>query len=192
MPSAQSLAYHHLTVNDFHRMGEAGILHEDDRVELIDGVIIDMAPIGSLHASQVNHLTHRLVPAVSGRAIVAPQNPLHLGTSSEPQSDVIVLRYRADFYAAAHPEPSDVLLLIEVADTSLSYDRDVKIPLYARHAIPEVWLIDVQNQRVEVFRQPHPNGYQAVLQPANTERLRPVLLPDISVLVADLWGSTHE
>ena len=183
---------HPLTVDDFHKLGAVGILREDDRVELIAGVIIDMAPIGSLHASQVNHLNNRLVPAVAGRAIVAPQNPLHLDDSSEPQPDIMVLRYRADFYAAAHPQPSDVLLLIEVADTSVSYDRDVKIPLYARHAIPEVWLIDVQSQRIEVFRQPHPNGYQAVLQPANTERLHPVFLPEVSVLVAELWGNAHE
>ena len=192
MQLAPSVAYHTLTVDDFRRLGEVGILHEDDRVELIDGVMIDMAPIGSLHASQVNHLTNRLVPAVSGRAIIAPQNPLHLDTASEPQPDIMVLRHRADFYAAAHPQPSDVLLLIEVADTSLSYDRDIKIPLYAHHAIPEAWLIDVQSQRVEVFRQPHPNGYQSVLQPANTEYLRPLLLPEISVLVADLWGNAHE
>ena len=185
----QSVAYHYLTVEEFHKMGEVGILHQDDRVELIDGVVIDMAPIGSPHASQVNKLNNRLAPAVAGRAIVAPQNPVRLDASSEPQPDIAVLRYRDDFYATAHPQPADVLLLIEVADTSLAYDRDIKVPLYARHAIPEVWLIDVQHQRIEIFRQPTPDGYQQVLQPANTERLSPVLLPEISVLVADLWVS---
>ncbi len=110
----------------------------------------------------------------------------------EPQPDIAILRYRDDFYATAHPQPADVLLLIEVADTSLTYDRDIKIPLHARHGIPEVWLIDVQNQRVEVFRQPTPDGYQQVLRPAKAECMSPVLLPDISVLIADLWGKVQD
>ena len=128
MQLAPTIAYHHLTVDDYHKLGEAGILHEDDRVELVEGMLIDIAPIGTGHAGQVNRLVDRLAPAVSGRAIVAPQNPLRLDEFSEPQPNVLLLRYRDDFYATTHPRPSDVLLLIEVADTSRAYDRDTKDP----------------------------------------------------------------
>ena len=186
MQIAQTLSYHHLSVDDFHKMGEAGILHEDDRVELIEGALIDMAPIGAGHAGQVNRLTNRLVPAVSGRAIVAPQNPLRLDDFSEPQPDLVLLRYRDDFYAKAHPRPADVLLLVEVADSSLAYDRDTKIPLYAHHAIPETWLIDLQHRRVEIFLEPAGDEYRRSLQAAGADCIGPALLPEISIRVADL------
>ena len=186
MQIAQTPSTHHLSVDDFHKLGEAGILHEDDRVELIEGALIDMAPIGAGHAGQVNRLTNLFAPAVSGRAIVAPQNPLRLDDFSEPQPDLVLLRYRDDFYAKAHPRPSDVLLLVEVADSSLAYDRDTKVPLYARHAIPEVWLIDLQHRRVEVFLEPAGGEYRRSLQPAGTDCISPALLPEISIRVADL------
>ena len=186
MQLAPTIAYHHLTVDDYHKLGEAGILHEDDRVELVEGMLIDMAPIGAGHAGQVNRLVNRLAPAVSGRAIIAPRNPLRLDEFSEPRPDILLLGYRDDFYATAHPRPSDVLLLIEVADTSRAYDRDTKIPLYARHAIPEVWLIDVHDRRMETFLEPAADGYRRILRPAATDRISPVLFLDVSVDVADL------
>lgn len=188
MQSAQTVARHHLlTVDDYHKMGEAGILGEDDRVELIDGELIDMAPIGSNHAGIVMRLITLLGAAVAGRAIISPQNPVRLGEHSEPQPDIAILRYRNDFYRASHPQPEDVLLLIEVADTTIHYDRDAKLPLYARHNIPEVWLIDLQQERVEISRQPSSDGYRQILRPANDERIALSLLPDISLLIADLW-----
>ena len=188
MQSTQAVVRHRLlTVDDYHKMGEAGILGEDDRVELIEGELIDMAPIGSGHASDVMRLNMLLSTAVAGRAIISPQNPIRLGAHSEPQPDIAVLRYRNDFYEASHPQPADVLLLIEVAETTIRYDREVKIPLYARHGIPEVWLIDLQQERVEIYLQPSSEGYRQILRPGKSERIALSLLPDVSILIADLW-----
>ena len=184
---ANGAVCHALSVDDFHKLGEIGVLRDDDRVELIEGVLIDMSPIGSGHASLVNRFTNRLAAALSGRAIVSTRNPVILDASSEVQPDVALLRHRDDFYANAHPTPSDVLLVIEVADTSLPFDRNVKIPLYARHGIPEVWLVTLRQRRIEVFRRPTGTGYGETLRPAVTEALTPLLLPEISVSGTDLW-----
>lgn len=148
------LQRHRLTTSDVAQMLAAGILKEDDRIELIEGELIEMAPIGSLHAGTVDQLPQRLSAHCSEQAIVRVQNPVALADRSEPQPDVVLLRPRADHYKSAHPGPEDVLLLIEVADASLSYDRDVKIPLYARHGIREVWLVDLIAKRLLVHRQP--------------------------------------
>jgi Uma2 family endonuclease len=187
---ARDLAEHaHLfTVDEYYRMGEAGILGEDDRIELIEGRLVDMAPIGSTHAGVVIQLTALISAALAGRAFLSTQNPIRLGRRSEPQPDVAILRLRDDFYRKAHPTPKDVLLLIEVADSTIRYDREVKIPLYARHGIPEVWLIDLQQQRLEIYLQPSPDGYRQTIRPANDERIAPTLLPDVIVALADLWS----
>ena len=188
MQSAQAVVRHRLlTVDDYHKMGEVGILCEDDRVELIDGELIEMAPIGSDHSGTVIQLTASVSAALAGRAFLSTQNPVRLGTYSEPQPDIAILRCRDDFYRRAHPQPEDVLLLIEVADTTVHYDREVKIPLYARHGIPEVWLIDLQQERVEIYLKPSSNGYLQILRPAKDERITPSLLPGVSILIADLW-----
>src|SRR5712691_7513791 len=168
-----------LTVDDYHKMAEAGILGEDDRVELIDGELIEMAPIGSNHAGEVMSLNMLLSAAVAGRAIISPQNPVRLSVHSEPQPDLTVLRFRDDFYRTSHPQPEDVLLLIEVADTTIRYDREIKIPLYARAGIPEVWLIDLQQERVEIYLQPSSDGYRQLLRPTKNERISFSLLPDV-------------
>ena len=178
---------HLLTVGDFYKMGEAGILGPDDRVELIEGALIDMAPIGSPHAGMVTRLNNLFVQALAGRAVLSPQNPVRLGEYSEPQPDLSVLRAREDFYADAHPGPADVLLLIEVADTSVRFDRETKVPLYARHGVPEVWLIDLNARRVEVYRAPTGGAYRERLFPENTETLAPSLLPDVEVALGALW-----
>lgn len=154
-----ALPRHRLTVEDFHRMGEAGILREDDRVELIEGEIVDMAPIGSKHAGTVGFLTKRLERATGEHALVFVQNPVLLGTNNEPQPDIALLKPREDFYRTALPRPEDVLLIIEVADTTLAYDRDIKVPLYARHGIPEVWLVDLENSRLHIFTSPAQDNY---------------------------------
>ena len=135
-------------------MGEAGILGAADRVELIDGEIIDMSPIGALHAAIVARLASYFSQRLGGAAVVWCQNPVRLDDISEPEPDIVILRPRADFYMTAHPGPTDVLLVIEVSDTSLAYDLGTKVPLYARHGIPETWVIDAATRRTRVFRQP--------------------------------------
>jgi Uma2 family endonuclease len=178
--TAESLLQRHrLTVRDYHRMGEVGILAPDARVELIDGEIIDMPPIGSRHAGKVKILLNRLTPAVAGRAIVAVQDPLIFGSDTEPQPDLMLLQPRPDFYQASHPHAADVLLVIEVAESSLAYDRDVKLPRYARQGIPEAWLIDVEQNEITVHRQPAPEGYREVIRLEPPYRIAPVTIPDI-------------
>ena len=135
-------------------MGETGILGPRERVELIDGEIIDMSPIGVLHAAIVARLASHFSQRLGAMAVVWCQNPLRLDDISEPEPDLAILRPRADFYMTAHPGAADVLLVIEVADTSLAYDLGTKVPLYARHGIPEVWVIDAATRHTRVFRRP--------------------------------------
>lgn len=169
-------------------MGEVGILGKGARVELIEGEIIDMAPIGSPHAGMVRWLTQWLSRQVTNLAIVSVQNPVVLGTHSEPEPDVALLRPREDFYSTSHPASEDVLLIIEISDTALHYDREVKVPLYARHGIPEVWLIDLENRAVEIYRQPGQGGYGQVLHPESHENIQALLLPYVSLSVGSLWS----
>lgn len=149
---------HRISVDAFYRMGEAGILGPTDRVELIDGEIIDMSPIGALHAAIVARLASSFSQRLGEAAVIRCQNPLRLDDTSEPEPDIAILRPRADFYMTAHPGPADVLLVIEVSDTSLAYDLGTKVPLYARHGIPEVWVIDAATRQTRVFRQPIGRG----------------------------------
>ncbi len=166
-------------------MAQAGILAEDDRLELIDGDLIDMTPIGSRHAGAVSRLTRLFGAAVGADAIVSVQNPVQLDRYSQPQPDLALLRPRADFYAHAHPQPADVMLIVEVAEASLDYDRDMKVPLYARHGIPEVWLLDVAGRCMTVFRAPGSDGYGEQRRIVSAESIAPVLLP---AAVIDLTG----
>ena len=147
------------TAEEYHRMGEVGILPPDVRVELVDGEIRQMAPIHPPHASIVKRLNSLLAVQLKGIAVVGVQDPIQLDDYNEPQPDVTVLRFRNDYYASQHPTPADVLLTIEVADTSLSYDRDEKMPRYGRAGIPESWLVDVQSGTITVFTEPHAGGY---------------------------------
>jgi Uma2 family endonuclease len=180
---------HRYSVADFYGMGDAGILAPDARVELIDGEVIDMAPIGSPHAGIVNVLTRRFVLAVDDRATVAIQNPVRLDDFSQPQPDVALLRPRADGYAGAMPTGADVLLLVEVAASSLAFDRDVKAPLYARHGIPEFWLVDVEGRRVVRYAGPAAGAY-GVREPLGS--LAQVPIPGLSGLRVDLGGIVPE
>lgn len=145
---------HRLTVADYYRMGEVGILPPDARVELIDGDIIDMTPPGSLHAGTVDQLAAVLRRAVGERGLLRIQSPISLDGYSEPQPDIALLRPRADYYKGSHPRPHEVCLVIEVADASVRYDRDVKVPLYARAGIAEVWLVDLRERRLSRHREP--------------------------------------
>ena len=176
---------HALSVEDFHRMGDAGLFTPEARVELIEGEIIDMTPIGSAHASRVKRLARILMSALEDEAIVAVQDPVRLGSRSEPQPDLAVLRYRSDFYASAHPEAADVLLLIEVADTTARFDREVKIPLYARHDVSEVWLVDLEVGSLEVYREPRAGAYQSVV-PYREGTVSPGAFPQVAVDVGVL------
>ena len=154
------LQRHRLDVTDYYRMAEAGILGEDDRCELIEGEIIDMAPIGSGHSAIVKRLKRWFELTVDHYAIVSVQDPIRLNWQNEPQPDIALLRYREDFYRHAHPGPDDVLLIVEVADTSARYDREIKLPLYARNGIPEVWIVDLRERRVDIHRQPEGSSYR--------------------------------
>ena len=151
---------HRITVDAYYRMGETGIIAPDARVELIDGEIIDMAPMGSAHASVLSMLNQRLVTVLASRAEVRCQLPIQLDQHSQPEPDIALLKPRADFYRGGHPSASDVLLVIEVADTSLEFDRSVKVPLYARHGIAEVWLVDLQNRLFTIHREPKDGIYR--------------------------------
>lgn len=175
-----------LTVEDFHRMGEVGVLAPPERVELIEGELLQMAPIGGRHFHAVNRLTELLVMAVHGQAVVAAQGPVVLRPISEPQPDLALLhpelRQRADL-----PGPDDVFLLIEVADTSLRFDRTVKARLYARHAIPELWIVDVEGQVLLRHLEPSVEGYSVVTEHRSPEVLACRLLPQARVDLQELF-----
>jgi Uma2 family endonuclease len=180
------LQRHLLTVDEYHRMGRAGVFAPDARVELIEGVVIDMAPIGTRQASAVKRLNALLSAAAQGRAIVAVQDPLRLSDASEPEPDLMLLRPRADFYAQAHPGPADVLLLIEVSDTTVAYDHGVKLGLYAKHGVAEVWIVDLDNNIVRFFRGCDGQGYTDITA-SETPRATPVAaLPGITIDLAGL------
>jgi len=169
---------HRITVDEYHRMAEIGLLAADARVELIEGEIIDMPPIGSDHGSVVDQLTQLIVQAVTGRAIVRVQGAVRLSSSSEPQPDVALLRLRPDFYRHEHPTGPNTLLVIEVSDTSLRYDRDVKVPLYARHEVPEVWLVDLNGERVLFYRKLVDGAYQDQFSESRPAEASPLALPE--------------
>ncbi len=183
------LTRHKFTVEEYHRMAEAGILSEDDRVELIEGEIVEMAPIGSRHAATVKRLLALLLPVqVNGKGILSVQDPIRLAPDSEPQPDVALLKPRPDFYASGHPGPEDVLLLVEVAETTAGEDRAVKVPLYGRHGVPEVWLVDLSAEVVEVYREPSSAGYRQVRRVGRGEVLVPQQVPDLRVPVEAILG----
>jgi Uma2 family endonuclease len=171
------------TVAEYDRLIAAGILQEDERVELIDGEIVEMAPISIRHAARVNVLSALFLRRVGDRAIVSVQNPIRLGERSEPQPDVTLLRRRADHYASALPTAADILLLIEVADSSLEYDRTVKLPLYAQAGIPEVWIVSLTGNHIEVYTQPEQGAYTHAQRAAHGETLTATTLPDLRVAV---------
>jgi Uma2 family endonuclease len=158
-PIPDWVARRHLTATEYHRIGEVGILQESDRVELIDGELIAMSPTGSGHAGTVNALTRLLIQKIGTLGVVSVQNSVRLDQHHEPQPDVAILRPQGDDYRAAIPTPDDVLLIIEVADTSARYDQVVKMPLYARNGIPELWIVDLPAGVVQVCRTPDGETY---------------------------------
>jgi Uma2 family endonuclease len=176
----------HFTVSEYHKMIEAGVFHEDDRIELLGGEIVAMSPIGSRHAACVNRLNRLFMKRLGDQAIVAVQNPIEISEESEPQPDLTLLKSRPDFYSAAHPKPSDIYLLVEVADTTASYDRRVKLPFYARAGITEVWLIDLEAQQVEVYREPSAQGYRQMQIVERGQSLKIQAFPDVTLNVDEI------
>jgi Uma2 family endonuclease len=176
-----------LTVDQYHKMADAGIFHEDDRIELIEGEMIEMAPIGPAHVSKVNELCAIFVRAVAESAIVSIQNPVALPPNNELQPDLALLKPAAHKYKSSLPRPSEILLLVEVADTTLAYDRDVKIPIYASHGIGEVWLLDVRAESLSVFQSPVANVYSRVWMPGKNDTVSLLLLPHVNIHVMELW-----
>ena len=171
------------TVEEYLRMAAAGILTEDDRVELIDGQIVTMSPIGDRHVEAVNRCTEAFAAVVvARRARLSTQNPLRLDGYNDPQPDVAVVRPGV----LGAPRSGDVLLVIEVAESSLTYDRRTKLPLYARAGIGETWLLDLEGDALEVHREPGPDGYALVRRCRRGVRVAPVALPDVEVAVEDL------
>ncbi len=165
-------------------MAEAGILSEDDRVELIDGEIVEMTAIGSRHAECVGRLTELFFHLAANRARVRGQNPVRVGPYSEPEPDLALVRPRS--YVAAHPESEDILLTVEVADTTADTDGEIKYPLYARAGILETWLVDLQEGFIEVCRKPSAGGYREIRQHGPGEQISPEALPDCRVSVDDV------
>lgn len=151
-----------INVSEYYRMAEAGILTENDRVELIHGEIIEMSPIGSKHAAMVNRLNDLLKECIGKKAIVSVQNPIALNPLNEPEPDITILKYKGDYYDSGHPGPDDILIVIEVADTTRDYDQEIKIPLYARAGIPEAWLIDLTSQKLTVYSKPSMDSYKEI------------------------------
>lgn len=179
---------HKLTVEAYYDLARTGHLDEDDRVELIDGVIIEMAPIGSDHVTAVNRLTRAFVLAVGDAGVVSVQNTVIFPPYSAPQPDIAVLAPRFHAFGEGLPRAEDILLVVEVADTTLAWDRRTKMPLYARHGVREAWIVDLRARRIEVYREPGPEGYRRRSVHAPGEALQPLLLPGVSVPVSEAVG----
>jgi Uma2 family endonuclease len=176
------------TVDEYYRMAEVGILDPDDRVELIEGEIIQMSPIGNRHAGCVNRANALFVDLFKGRAVVTVQNPVRLDKYNEPQPDLTLCKWRADFYSSGHPRPEDILLALEVADTTLKKDLKLKLPIYARLGIIELWIEDLRHDRLLVFRDPEGDKYQTHLMFGRGESLGVHVFPDASIKVEQLLG----
>ena len=187
-PTVSAPARRRFTVAEYYAMADAGILSEDDRVELLDGDVIVMPPIGDWHGGSVKLFANTFPPVLQGRAIIAVQDPVTLDEHSEPQPDVMLLHWRDDFYRNGHPGPADVLLLIEVADSSVEFDRTVKLAAYARAGIPEVWIAARSERRIESYTGPDAGRYAIVRYYGPGETVSPQAFPDIALPVDQIIG----
>jgi Uma2 family endonuclease len=176
------------TVAEYERMGQAGIFSEDDRVELVCGEIIEMSPIGERHAACVDALSELLRERLRRSVNVRAQNPIRLDDYSEPQPDIAVLKRRDDFYRHAHPRPEDVLVVIEVSDSTLELDRKVKVPLYAGAGIPEAWVVNLPEERVEVYSDPAGGEYRTVRSYARRQKLQSHTVAALRLSVSKVLG----
>ena len=173
------------TVSEYHRMAEAGILFEDDPVELIEGQIYVMSPIGSQHAACVDRLNRLFMRAVEDQAIVRVQNPILIDGQSEPEPDVALLAPREDDYAARHPRPSEVQLVVEVSGSTLEFDQEKKVPLYAQAGIPEVWIVALDEDRIHIYRDPQTTDYAEHATVDRGDALTVQALPDAGSFAAE-------
>jgi Uma2 family endonuclease len=171
------------TVHEYHRMVEAGILREDDRVELIRGEVVRMSPIGPPHNAAILRATQALTRIVGDRALVGIQGSIRLDEYDEPQPDIYLLRPKDDFYASGHAGPADIFVIIEVADSSLTYDQTVKLELYAETGVPEYWISNIRDERIIAHSNPQGNAYQNVRELKRGETIEPQLLPDCHIRV---------
>jgi Uma2 family endonuclease len=169
-------------------MVATGVLTPYDRIELIEGEMFDMAPMGSGHSAITSRLHELFVLAAARSATVVGGGPVVLGEFSEPQPDLMLLKRRADFYSGAHPVAADVLLLIEVSDSSLAYDQSVKLNLYARYGVGEYWVIDVEGRRIHIHREPGAKGYARSLVFSAADTVAPQALPDVKIAVGELFS----
>ena len=179
---------HSFTVADYYRMADAGIFHQDSRVQLIDGEIVDMPPIGPRHSDSVDRLAETFITRLTGTVRVRAQNPVRLDEHNEPEPDLVLARRREGGYASGHPTSEDILLIVEVADSSAEYDRQTKASLYARFGIPDYWIMDVGREHVLVLRDPTPGGYATTRVYRRGEQVSPLAFPDLSLSIDEILG----
>lgn len=178
---------HRFSVKEYYRMAETGVLRPDARVELLDGKLIDMSPIGPFHGGLVKRLSRLFNLKAKGRWIVSTQDPVRLDDLSEPEPDVMLLQPATDDYTSRHPQSGDVFLLIEVSDTTLDYDREEKLPAYGRAGIAEVWIVNLHDETIEIYREPHFTGYGSKSVIHAGGKAVPQAFPDITVKVGELF-----
>ena len=176
------------TVDEYYQMGRSQILSWDERLELIEGEITQMTPSGSRHAACVDRVTCLFYRSIQSPVSIRVQNPLRLSVYNEPEPDIVLLEQRLDFYEREHPAPDDALLLVEVSDASLMYDRQIKIPLYVRYGVQEVWLINLEKNNIEVYRNPSPQGYQNRQIISHGQTLTPQSFPTTEFQASDFFG----
>lgn len=179
---------YHFTVDDFNAMTEQGMFSPTDRLELIEGEIIEMSPIGRLHARCVKYLSNFLIQLLGGKAIIGVQDPIILDDLSEPQPDLSILKFQADFYKQSHPKAADILLIIEVSDSTVEYDRTLKFPKYASAGIPEAWLINLEAERIEVHSNPKEKTYGMVKIYQRGEEVLSETMPELKLKADDILG----
>jgi Uma2 family endonuclease len=177
-----------ISTERYQRMVTTGVLTRNDQVELIEGEILDRAPIGAKHAAATARLARLFILAVGDTAVISPGGPVNLGDYSEPQPDVLLLKARADDYRAKIPDTADVLLLIEVSDSTLAFDQSIKRDLYARYGIADYWVVDVNDNRIVTYREPSAKGYGQVLEFAMNDSVSPQAFPDVKITFGKIFG----
>ncbi len=183
------LLTHKFDVEQYQQMGKAGIFHPEARVELIEGEIIVMTPIGLMHSVTINRFNYSFSQQLGKGGIISIQNSIRLANYSEPQPDIVILKHRDDFYAGKFPQAEDVLLLIEVADSSLRYDQTTKLSLYAEYEILEYWIANLERSVLEIYREPQNKNYlkQTVID-SNAIAFSPIAFPEITMTLKDIYG----
>ena len=185
---SETVTRRRLTADEYQRMIRVGILRDGERVELLDGEMYQMAAQASTHIACVMRLNRHFIVGLGDRALVSAQGAMRLSAYSEPEPDIAVLRYREDFYEAALPQPGDVFLVIEVANSSLRHDRDRKLPLYAAGGVAEVWIVDLRRRHVLVYHDPTPDGYRQNITYTEGANISPLAFPDLVIGWEDIFG----